>query len=713
MLLILVSMLYGVNRKAEVRPKDLQWVRRTGRILAALAVGSSLLAGATATAASAATTPRAATAPSGARALTVNTATERQLLPLYAAYRHIPGSDIARVESGMVHVARTSNGTEWALLGFTPSSSAPLSVRVSFQDAANLGVFTRQPGRNWKITGLGRPELACDASIPASVRRSWGYDNCPAAGASATTAPAASYLHRASASAAAASGTTSQIASLANEYVGIQDTPASTDFSDNCNPFTYFENPAASDAGCGIDPTFNVQDHNEDWCADFTKYVWSQAGVTGPLSDLTPGAASFYAYGYAEGESMPVDPPVSDAQVGDAMVLYEPGTTPNSGSADHVAVITGVDDSAGTIDTVNGDMPWSSAYIGVSTSGYLTPQAFATDAEGPAGEEWIFVSPQAPAAAPVTSMTEFEDAQDNLYGYNYNVTAGTGTNDQTGLGMATQDGPSTAVLSDGSYITAFQDAEGDLYLHPSTGTNISTGLGMALDTSPAVAALSSDDDYITVFQDTQGYLYLHTSAGANTSTGLGMALSTSPAIAASGSSWVVAFQANNNHLYIKTSGGVQKDMGLGMMPYTNPAITTLADGGFAVAFQANTGLLYTYVTSGTSAAAIADGTETDSKLGMDDASSPAIAAGSSSTWKVAFETNTDYLYLYSSAGAETTSGLGMFPETSPSITVEPDGSTYLIAFEDGQGDLYLHSSTGTNDPTGLGMDLSSPSIAAQ
>jgi len=131
-----------------------------------------------------------------------------------------------------------------------------------------------------------------------------------------------------------------------------------------------------------------------------------------------------------------------------------------------------------------------------------------------------------------------------------------------------------------------------------------------------------------------------------------------------------------------------------------------------VAFQANTGLLYTYVTTGTTAADVAGGTETDSKLGMDNYTSPAIAAGSSSTWRVAFTTNTDYLYQYSSAGAETTSGLGVASGTSPAIAVEPNGSTYIMAFIDAQGDLYLHTSTGTNDPTGLGMaEDFSPTIA--
>jgi len=36
---------------------------------------------------------------------------------------------------------------------------------------------------------------------------------------------------------------------------------------------------------------------SEFWCADFTKWAWKKAGVTGGLGTLTPAAASFYTWG--------------------------------------------------------------------------------------------------------------------------------------------------------------------------------------------------------------------------------------------------------------------------------------------------------------------------------------------------------------------------------------------------------------------------------
>ena len=50
---------------------------------------------------------------------------------------------------------------------------------------------------------------------------------------------------------------------------------------------------------------------------------------------------------------MPTDPTITSADVGDAIVLYPPGTTPGS-TADHVGIITYVYPN-GNIDTVNGD----------------------------------------------------------------------------------------------------------------------------------------------------------------------------------------------------------------------------------------------------------------------------------------------------------------------------------------------------------------------
>jgi hypothetical protein len=504
-----------------------QRMRRRGRIATVVAAAAGLLLG-TAAAASAAVAPAK---PGGATATGVHLTTEvkSDMLRLYAAYRHIPRSDIARVISGSTRAARAGNGTDWAIARFQVSARAPLSVKVEFQDGASSGIFTKSPRHGWRMRSLGRPLVGCDAAVPAPVRRAWRLGTCPAA---LRTPTSPTRLKP-----AATTGTAAEILDLANEYIGVGDTPASTSFADDCNPFTYFENPSASDSGCGIDPTFDVRDHNEEWCADFAKYIWSQAGVTGPLSDLTPAAASFYAYGQAQGESMPTDPPASDAQVGDAIVLYPPGTTPNANSADHVGIVTGVDTSDGEIETVNGDFPWSTSYIEVSQAPYLAPQTFADDAEEDTGENWIFVSPKLPGgtttsaggpAAPAIALNPttsdqdvvFQGANGDVYEDHYNDAQGTwsGVNECTtnNWGCNVGSAPAGSVDDDNNQDVVFQGANGDIYeYHYNNAKGTWSGVdecttnnwGCSPGSAPAIALNPTTDDQDAVFQGTNGDIY--------------------------------------------------------------------------------------------------------------------------------------------------------------------------------------------------------------
>jgi hypothetical protein len=338
--------------------------------------------------------------------------------------------------------------------------------------------------------------------------------------------------------------------------------------------------------------------------------------------------------------------------------------------------------------------------------GQYTP---ASDYTGAANNSSSPGSSFGPALNPY--LASFEDNDSQLYGYEDFATA-QGSNAGTTLGMDSGTSPSTAGLSDGStYITAFQDNDNDLYLHDSNGTDTTTTLGMEAGTSPAVAALAANDEWEAAFQDNDNDLGLRSSNGTASVTTLGMDPGTSPAIAGSGSGWIVAFQDNDHDLYFVTSAGLGYKTTLGMQPGTSPAITALANGGFAAAFQSNTGGLYTFVTGGTSSPAIADGTGTQTQYGMDGASSPAIASYGDS-WQVAFETNDQQLYTYLSNGTDVATTLGMAPGTSPSIAVEPDGSCYLIAFDDNDNDLYLHTSAGQNIGTTLGLQAgTSPGVS--
>jgi hypothetical protein len=384
--------------------------RPTGTILAG-AAGALALVAALAPAAAAQAAPVVT-------ALPLSASVQHGLLGLYASYRHLPATDVARTALRSAKGATTASGTDWAVATYVPAQAAPLSVRAGFQDGAGRALFTRAPGEGWKVAGLGGQFLGCDAAVPAAVRSFWGFGTCPAVAAapssatphSATASPAtprANSTEQGAASpqaAAAASGTASGIASIALGEVGVADTPADDSFSNesaDCDPFTALENPSAPDSLCGTDPTFGIKDHAEFWCSDFAKWVWAQGGVTSDLSTITPLSSSFYTWGLTHGESMPVDG--GTAAVGDAIVLYPSGTSGTTAledDGDHVGIVTAVH-SDGTIDIVNGDFLTSSG-IKVAYYQNQNPATFASSTEG-SGEEWLYVSPQLPAGTALAS----------------------------------------------------------------------------------------------------------------------------------------------------------------------------------------------------------------------------------------------------------------------------------------------------------------------
>jgi len=126
----------------------------------------------------------------------------------------------------------------------------------------------------------------------------------------------------------------------------------------------------------------------------------------------------------------------------------------------------------------------------------------------------------------------------------------------------------------------------------------------------------------------------------------------------------MAFQANNTgNLWTVGSGGGSDnhgDWGLGMKAGTSPAITSLARGGYEMAFQANTGNLITIGTAGNKAW----------NLGMMAGTSPAITGLLGGGYEVAFQANTGSLWTIGSGAGSDTPGdwnLGMKGGTSPSI----------------------------------------------
>jgi hypothetical protein len=161
----------------------------------------------------------------------------------------------------------------------------------------------------------------------------------------------------------------------------------------------------------------------------------------------------------------------------------------------------------------------------------------------------------------------------------------------------------------------------------------------------------------------------------------------------------VAFQANSGSLWTALGAGTQsQNLSLGMASHTS-ASTAAVNGGFETAFQANTGSLWMTGSAGGK----------NWSLGMAAGTSPSIAAVNGG-YEIAFQANTGSLWTVGTAGSKNW-GLGMAAGTSPSIT-GLSGGGYEVAFQANTGSLYTAGTAGSRSWS-LGMDAgTSPSITA-
>lgn len=326
-----------------------------------------------------------ATATATAQPATLSAADQTALVHAYAAYQNIPVSDIGGIQAGSTHAAvQPSTGVEWATATLTPGDTSPEAVQFRFQDGGSIGVFTRQGKSAWTMRAVGGEPFPCGDMVPSDVEAAWGMAS-PAACATADPEPAITQQTA-----------TKTVVSISMSQVGRGDTPRTTDFNRDCNPFTTLVHVGASTAGCGVDSHFKIRDENELWCADFTKWVWEQAGVKADLSVLNAGATSFATWGKDRKEHLAFDS--GTPKVGDAIVFYPKGTpAPVGHLADHVGIIVGFNKAKGTVDMVNGDFGGASN-ITVQHSGYVKLQAWANSIWGN-GEKWVLVAPGLPASA--------------------------------------------------------------------------------------------------------------------------------------------------------------------------------------------------------------------------------------------------------------------------------------------------------------------------
>lgn len=332
----------------------------------------------------------------------------------YEAALHVPAADVAGIRSGTLHTGAAA-GREWAIASFTPAASAAKKVAVNFQDGAATGVFTKTGGASgtWHLVQTGL--YGCGDGLPASLKSAWHLADPAACSTSATAqrasaqralaalpasaqarAKAASTAKTAAAPATSTVGLSQQIAAIALSQVGVEDTPAVTNFNGvDCDPFsTLVAGFSADSDGCGYDTGFGVENENETWCSDFNKWVWQQAGVTADMNMLNAGAVSFYNWAVANGQNPQLD--TGTPQAGDSVVFFGPGNFPDF--ADHVGIITSVS-SDGTIDMVNGDFAATPDVHAEYDTGITSLSSFGAQVEGP-GEQWILVTPPTTAQQP-------------------------------------------------------------------------------------------------------------------------------------------------------------------------------------------------------------------------------------------------------------------------------------------------------------------------
>ena len=161
----------------------------------------------------------------------------------------------------------------------------------------------------------------------------------------------------------------------------------------------------------------------------------------------------------------------------------------------------------------------------------------------------------------------------------------------------------------------------------------------------------------------------------------------------------IAFQLGSAQLGTFKAGGKLTNMGLGMAPGTSPAITTLTGGGTQIAFQANTGMLWTAGAAGTRSLGIA----------MAPGTSPSITALAKNGYAIAVQGSDSVLRTTGTMG-NTAWGLGMRAGTSPSIT-KLTGGGIQIGFVANTGEVWTAGTVGIKPLGVLALSGTSPSIA--
>jgi hypothetical protein len=269
-----------------------------------------------------------------------------------------------------------------------------------------------------------------------------------------------------------------------------------------------------------------------------------------------------------------------------------------------------------------------------------------------------------------------------------------GTLWQTSFGMAASTSPSILAGSQESMV-AFQTNGNQLWRYRVGGELFENGFGMKPETSPSISG-----GVISFQANNTDYYRYNYEDGATNDTKIGMSALSSPS-----ATW---FRANNNHLYhFVGEAGVKTNLELA--PNTSPSSDEALPETEVVAYQAASGDLSIYKPSNEEVLSLG--------YGMAPSTSPSVAALAGGGYEVAFQTNTNQMWTWSSITGLHKWGLGMRPDTSPSIADRTDGKAgdTEVAFQANNTDLYLfRPQKDKGEDTGWGMaPASSPSISAE
>ncbi|MEW9553361.1 CHAP domain-containing protein, partial [Nonomuraea sp. NPDC050783] len=190
-------------------------------------------------------------------------------------------------------------------------------------------------------------------------------------------------------SAPAAAATRADIVAVAQSQLGNASRNQEQPAGSGCNYYTGYFRSWKPAGGCPA--TDGVQWRNSDWCADFAKYVWKNAGVSDADVPETSGgvltgwASSFKDYGTKHGtwqaRSSGYKP-----QPGDAVVF----DWTQNGEIDHVGIVkSATDTTVYTIEGNSGNRIKENSYSRSDADivGYSAPVGVGSGTPGTSGDE--------------------------------------------------------------------------------------------------------------------------------------------------------------------------------------------------------------------------------------------------------------------------------------------------------------------------------------